>query len=317
MEVIRRTNGLLDRWMYIIMPFIMGVGAFSGEQLTGWTGWTPYLFMALTFVSSLNADVRQFADVLRRPALFILFLLTVHAGIPLIIHQLSAALFETTPELITGLTLMALLPLGVTSIFWVAYSMGNLATTLSLVTLNTLLSPLLVPASVRLLLGSTIELDTAALMLSLLKLVLLPTLLGMMTGHWLRERDAVELAKPIASAMSKALLYMIVLLNAAVISGQLSAVEGQLVKLTATVLGAMLFGYGMSLLLGRLLMRDQAGRIAVMYAGGVRNYTVGVVLAAAYFTPLVGLPVLLAMLLQHPVALLFHTLYRNLGRNKP
>jgi predicted Na+-dependent transporter len=72
----------------------------------------------------------------------------------------------------------------------------------------------------------------------------------------------------------------------------------------------MAFGYLVSYGLGKWISPDRKTQIAIAYSGGVRNYTVGMVIAAAFFPPAAGIPVLLAMLFQHPMALLFYYVFR-------
>ncbi|CAM4327081.1 hypothetical protein L1N85_23055 [Paenibacillus alkaliterrae] len=312
MGVMHKTNGFMEKWIAVIMPLIMVTGIFLGSALSHLTSWTSFLFMVLTFVSAINANYRKFFKLFQKPLLLVTFLIVIHMLIPLVVFQSAHAVFAAQPGLVAGITLSVLLPLGVTSIFWVSYNKGDLETTLSLVSLDTLLSPFIVPLTFSFILGSQVSMDTESLIISLVKLVLLPTILGMLLGEWLRTKDAHSIAwfKPSAAIVSKGCLYVIVLLNAASISGQLSVVKGHFVQLLLAVMCTMVFGYLISYLLGKIFATDNQTRIAIAYSGGVRNYTVGVVLAAAFFEPIVGFPVLIAMLLQHPLALLFYYIFR-------
>ncbi|WP_019535414.1 bile acid:sodium symporter family protein [Paenibacillus ginsengihumi] len=318
MQALLKTNGFIERWIFLIMPAMMIGGMGMSVPLSRWVGWTPLLFMLLTFLSALNADYRKLSQLGRRPVLLIAFFALIHLAIPWISSLYATLLFRSQPDLAAGMTLASLLPLGVTSIFWVSYNKGNLETALSLVTLNTLLSPLIVPLTISLILGSQVKLDTASLFFSLLKLVLIPTVLGMLVKEWIARLGKAERVwswgRPGASVLGKLCLCLIVLLNAASIAGQLDAVSGHAARLITSVLGMMALGYALSYAVARLFTADRKTHIALAYAGGVRNYTVGVVLASAFFTPATGLPVLVAMLLQHPLALLVHCAFRRRSR---
>lgn len=321
MQALLKTNGFIERWIFLIMPVMMIGGMGMSVPLSRLVGWTPLLFMLLTFLSSLNADYRKLSQLGRRSVLLIAFFALIHLAIPWISSLYATFLFRSQPDLAAGMTLASLLPLGVTSIFWVSYNKGNLETALSLVTLNTLLSPLFVPLTFSLILGSLVKLDTASLFISLLKLVLIPTVLGMLVREWLGRRSYAERAwswwKPGASVLGKVCLCFIVLLNAASIASQLHVVSGHAALLVVSVLGMMAIGYALSYAVARVFAADRETHIALVYAGGVRNYTVGVVLASAFFTPAAGLPVLVAMLLQHPLALLVHYAFRRRSRARP
>ncbi len=99
-------------------------------------------------------------------------------------------------------------------------------------------------------------------------------------------------------------------MNAASISEQIDAIGSNAVLLVVTLFVTLIFGYLANFLIASVFTDDRSERVAISYSGGVRNYTVGVVLAAAFFKPIVALPVLIAMLLQHPMALLFYYVFR-------
>lgn len=310
MEQLRKTNAFMEKWIYVIMPVIMLLGLTSGKGLSAWTGWTSVLFMILTFISSMQADYRKFVVLIKKPVLLGLFMAAAHLIIPWTIFRISGMIFPAHPDLVTGITLSTLLPLGVTSIFWVAYNQASVETTVSLVTMDTLLSPFIVPLTLSVVMGSHVSLNAESLTMNLLKLVLIPTLLGMLFGEYLKKRTEKPWLRPTSSLAGKVCLYIIVLLNAASISEQLDAIGSHVVLLVAVIFFTMIFGYVVNFFIASLFTRDRRERVAISYSGGVRNYTVGVVLATAFFKPVVALPVLIAMLLQHPMALLFFYVFR-------
>ena len=67
-------------------------------------------------------------------------------------------------------------PTGVASLMWVGMSRDNTALCLSVVLLDTLLSPVVIPLTMKLLVGSVVELDTWGMMRDLLLMVALPAL---------------------------------------------------------------------------------------------------------------------------------------------
>ncbi|WP_239615442.1 bile acid:sodium symporter family protein [Cohnella mopanensis] len=311
MPLLRRTNSLLDKWIFLLMPALIFIGILSGQGLAVLSSnITPYLFMLLTFISTLKADYRSFGSVFRKPVQFCLFLVVIQLFLPWLVWRAAEAVFVTEPDLAIGITICVLLPMGVTSIFWVSYNKGNMESIVAFVTLNTFLSPFIVPASFAVVLSSHISLDSGSLMMSLVKLVLIPAGLGLAVGERLRRNKVSNGFETGSALSSKACLFAIVLLNAAAISGQLDVLGEHIVKLMIAIFLVMVLGYMASYALSTWFSPERGTQIAISYAGGVRNYTVGVVLAAAYFSPIVGIPVLLAMLLQHPLAMLFVYFFR-------
>lgn len=301
----QKWNHWLDQRMFIVMPVLIITGICFGHALDAFLGITSYLFMLLTFISTLKADLRSFRQVFRQPIFFACFMVLHHLLFPWFVWLIAGHLFPEGTDLSIGLTMCVLLPMGVTSIFWVSYNKGNLETVLAYVTMNTLISPFIVPAAFFVILGKEVSVDSSSLLISLVKLVLLPSTLGLLAGNWLRRNERLSFIEAGAALTSKACLSLIVLFNAAAISGQLQIIVGHLIPLFLSIFLVMVVGYLVSYFYSSWISKNRGMRIAVTYAGGVRNYTVGVVLASAYFSPAVGIPILIAMLLQHPVALLF------------
>ncbi|MGM7721748.1 bile acid:sodium symporter family protein [Metabacillus sp. Hm71] len=316
MNILKPTNSFLEKWIFMILPLLMFFGILSGEFLEHLTILTPYLFMVLTFISSFSADWRKFSYFITKPWLFIVMTLVLQLIIPFFTLIVVGKVFPGEPDLIVGITLTMMLPIGVTSIFWVGFAQGNVTMALSLVSLNTLLSPFIIPATFYLMLDSVVQLDTGNLVLSLLKLVLIPSALGMVVGEWIRKKKPSPIFITASSLISKICLYLVVLFNAASISSNLELVSDKIVHLVIVLFSLMAAGYLIHFGLSMLFTQDLENRISVAYSGGIRNYTVGVVLATTFFTPLVAFPVLLAMLLQHPIAMLFNIFFNIIKRNK-
>ena len=95
------------------------------------------------------------------------------------------------------------MPTGVASLMWVGMSRGNTALCLSVVLLDTLLSPVVIPLTMKLLVGSVVELDTWGMMRDLLLMVALPALVAMVLYQLTKGAVAVTL-KPKLSLPAKA-----------------------------------------------------------------------------------------------------------------
>jgi predicted Na+-dependent transporter len=61
-------------------------------------------------------------------------------------------------------------------------------------------------------------------------------------------------------------------------------------------------------------MRDHSLQTTVSYATGMRNISLGIVLALGYFSPLAAVPVVLSILIQQPVATLHHYILQKLNK---
>src|SRR5690606_34916905 len=112
-----------------------------------------WLFAYITFIMGLDCHVREIIANLRRIGPMLLLLLIAHGITPWIAYQLGAALFGVDSPYVIGLVLFAVIPLGVSSMIWVGMSGGNVPIMLSLIVMDSLLSPIIVPALIHLYFG--------------------------------------------------------------------------------------------------------------------------------------------------------------------
>lgn len=301
-------NRLLEKWIIIILPVVLFLGMQLQDSLQSLVSGVPYLFMYLTFVSSMNVSREQFKGLWNKPKAFIALLLLFHILLPIVNYVLIFHVYGGSSDLKLGLLLAMVMPIGVTSIVWVNLAKGNVGIAISMVAMDTLFSPLLIPLTLWLLVGKSVEMNTLQLIWGVMKLVVLPCVLGILAGRVLPNRGAIRSAMALSSKLT---LYLIVLLNAAAMSTALTELQGSILSLLLAVSGIMVLGYGVSWLSMSRMKLLPASEIAFTYTGGIRNYTAGIVIAQLYFSPQTAIPVMFAILLQHPIALLAHTLFKR------
>nr|WP_150959211.1 bile acid:sodium symporter [Aneurinibacillus sp. XH2] len=309
------SNRLLERWIIVILPLVLFAGFQAAGYLEPYVEAVPYLFMYLTFVSSINVSKEQFTELRSKPWALLVLLLLVHGITPWLSYSALSVLYGHQQDLMLGALLAMVLPIGVTSIVWVTMSRGSTGIAIGMVALDTLLSPLLLPLTLWLMLGTFVSVDAAGLIWGVVKLVVLPCLAGMTAGVWLRRGNRQTVRQCLALS-SKLTLYVIVLLNAAAMASALSDVAGEVLRLIVTVGGLMVMGYLLCWAAMRAMKLGRGAEIALTYTGGVRNYTAGIVIAQLYFTPHAAIPVMIAMLLQHPAALIVHLLFSRSKRSE-
>jgi len=86
-------------------------------------------------------------------------LLLLHLFIPLWAFAVGHLAFQEDSFTIIGLVLAVIIPTGVTSFIWVSIHKGNLALALAVILIDTFISPFVVPASLLVLVGRTVEID--------------------------------------------------------------------------------------------------------------------------------------------------------------
>lgn len=248
------------------------------------------LFAFMTFANSLGGGFREMRDVALRPLPVLVILGLLHVVMPLVTLGLGTLLFPHAPLFTTGLVLEYAIPTGVASLMWVGLSRGNTALCLSVVLLDTLLSPLVVPLTMRLLVGSVVEMDTWGMMGDLMVMVALPALTGMILFQVTGGAVARTL-KPRLAPFAKLTLLLIITANATGCASFLRNMTPTLLMVTVVVFFLCLLGFFLGYWAGRLLKLDFPTIQTVALNSGMRNVSAGAVLAMEFFPPDVLFPV--------------------------
>lgn len=299
-----------EKYTFILIPGSLVTGWFLSDLLLPFVNSIPYLFGYITLVMALGCGVSHLRAVMKQPLPVLWTLLLAHAAAPLLAYGLGAAVFGPQSEYTTGLVLFAIIPLGVSSVLWVGSSGGSVPFILSVVVLDTLLSPLIVPALMEILLGrDSLSLDMNALMVDLLQMVVLPTVVGVLL-HELSKGRAKEWSAPVAQPLSKIAFMLVVMLNAAAIAPHAVSMKQEMIRIVPTVILLICICYALGYYGSYVLpSRNRERQVTQTYASGMRNISLGMVLATAYFSPQASVPVVLSIMFQQPVATIVHALF--------
>lgn len=183
-----RLNQSIEANMFLLVPLSMIAGFLFPAPLQRFTGWAPYLFAFMTFVMALGCSPRQIKQSMRLPLVMLVTLLLVHIAAPLIAYGMGAAFYGPGSPYVIGFVLFTIIPLGVSSILWVGMSEGNLPLALTLVVLDSALSPFVVPAEIGFFFGADITFDHWKVMGDLMIIVVIPTILGVIVNYLSRAR---------------------------------------------------------------------------------------------------------------------------------
>jgi BASS family bile acid:Na+ symporter len=303
-------NALSDKAMSVITPIGVVVGLALGSRIAAYKGWGTFFFACITFIGALQISFSQVLKALKRGRAIGMVLVCAHVLIPLMVKALASLAFPASPSYVTGFVLLSSIPIAVTSFLWTTIHRGDGALALALILLDTLLSPLLTPLTVRLLADSAVKLDFQGMIVSLLYMIVIPSLLGMLVKQ--AASEACTKARPYLSPVTKVCMMLVIVLHVASLSGTLtfSAVYLRLILMNLVVIA---LGFVLIYSLGRyVLHEDRASVVSMTFTGGMRNISAALVLATTYFDPGTALPVVIGILLQQTfVGLLGARLFRR------
>lgn len=296
-------NRVAEERMYLIVLTALVAGWFlPGLDRLTWL--IPYLFGFMTLATALSISARDIAAVAKLPGAVFLIIGILHGVMPPIAWGLGAAVFGSDSQIAVGMVLATLVPVGVMSIIWTGLAKGEVPLALTTVALDSLLSPLVLPLTARLFLGSQLSFDARGMMIGLTWLIVLPTLTGVLL-HDLSHGEIGRRIAPISGPLSKACILSIIAINIAAIRGILAtsqfSVAPVLAILPVQVAAGFLIGLGSAKL---LKLREPRVR-TMTFCVGLRNISAGIVVALQYFPPATAIPVVLVIVFQQPLAAFF------------
>ena len=290
MSPLEKLDAFLGKHMAVLIVAFVLVGITFPDIFSPINDYTMALFAFMTFANSLGGGFREMADVARRPLPVVVIFAILHVVMPLLALAAGELLFPEAPLFTTGLVLEYAIPTGVASLLWVSIGRGNTSMCLSVVLLDTLLAPFVIPLTLRVLLGSVVEMDTASMVGNLMIMVAIPALLAMTLFQMTQGRVAATV-KPRLAPFAKLTMLVLVLANATGCAPFLRDITPTLVKLICAVFALCLLGFFLGYQAARLLKADFPTAVTMSLNSGIRNIAAGSVLAIAYFPGDVLFPV--------------------------
>jgi len=244
------------------------------------------LLGVIMFGMGLTLKADDFRIVFSRPKDVIIGCLAQFTVMPLLAWAL-AKVFSLDEALTVGVVLVGCCPGGTASNVITYLAKGDLALSVGMTGVSTLLAPVLTPLLVLLLAGQTVNVDVAGMLLSILWVVILPIAAGLLVKRfWPRQTTAATAYLPALSTLAICAIVLIVI--AANASKLMSS--GLIIILVVMLhnIGGLAVGYA----IGTLLGMPAAKRKAVSIEVGMQNSGLASSLATLHFAayPLATIP---------------------------
>jgi bile acid:Na+ symporter, BASS family len=299
--MLQKVNRLLEKAMPLITPVSVVIGILLAAHLKSYSYLIPWIFAFMTFAGSLGSNFKSLKEAIIHPFPIIIALSILHIVMPIWAWGIAHFTFNGDVYTITGIIMAMVIPTGVTSFIWVSIYKGNIPMTLSIILIDTLLSPIIVPFSLSLLVGQRVEMDVVGIMKGLLGMIVVPSLIGMYLNHITKGQVKDTLGMRLAP-ISKICLGFVVMLNGAVVAPHLRHMSLKLICIILVVFFIAMSGYLLSFFVGKIMKSDREQIITLTFTGGMRNISAGAVLAVSYFPAAVAVPVVVGMLFQQILA---------------
>jgi BASS family bile acid:Na+ symporter len=145
------------------------------------------LLQIIMFGMGTELSLKDFANVVRMPKGIIVGVVFHYMIMPLVGFGI-ANLFNFPPEIAAGIILVGCCPSGLASNVMAYLARANLALSVSVTTISTLLAPFLTPLLLRWLGGSFVQIDFWAMVWDITKIVILPIVVGLAFHYLMRGR---------------------------------------------------------------------------------------------------------------------------------
>ena len=245
-----------------------------------------YLLGVVMFGMGLALNQHDFQVVFSRPKDIIIGCLAQYTVMPFLAWGL-AKVFQLDEALALGVVLVGCCPGGTASNVITYLAKGDLALSVGMTGVSTVLAPLLTPLLTWALAGKSIQVDVIGMLLSILWVVILPIVLGLIIKSlWPKFTEKAMDYLPAFSSVAIAFTVSIV------ISANASKLLASGFLIILVVMCHNLFGLGLGYLIGRLLGMSEPKKRAVSIEVGMQNSGLASSLATLHFAayPMATIP---------------------------
>ena len=176
-----------DFFVKYMALIVLGVALLSlvVPQSTLWisTSWINYLLMVVMFGMGLTLKPESFVLVFKRPKDIFCGVFAQYTIMPLLAFCLSR-LFGLDAALTAGVILVGTCPGGTASNVITYFAKGDIALSVSITSVNTMLAPILTPLITYLLLNTTVDVNVIGLLQAIINVILIPIVLGFIINRF-------------------------------------------------------------------------------------------------------------------------------------
>ena len=260
--------------------------ALAFPSLFGWVqrdGHSSVILGLIMLTMGCTLSVQDFKILLSRPLDILIGSVAQFTIMPFIAWSLSR-IFGLEPYLTAGIVLVGCCPGGVSSNIMSFLCKGDVAYSVGMTTVSTILSPIVTPALVYLIVGTSIDVDAIGMFRNILVVTLIPVTVGCLFNVFLGHKSYFK-------DIQKTLPGISVICLALIVGGVVFQVHGQLfsngLSLIAVTLAVVMLhnglGYLLGFMVGRLFRFSTAKKRTISIEVGMQNAGMATVLANNFF----------------------------------
>lgn len=278
--MIKKISMLFPLWAILVSIFAY----FQPEAVVGFKSWIIPLLVFIMFCMGITLKVEDFKRVLTKPKIIAITTLLQFLLMPLAAFVISRLLNFST-ELLVGMILVGAVSGGTASNVIAFLAKADVALSITMTVVSTLLSIVITPYLTLLYVGQTVPVPVFSMLLSTMKIVLLPVLLGLLINHFFHKHIAKR--EELFALLS---IGSIIFIIAIVIGLNQERISSIAISMFVGVILHNLIGLSGGYYISKLLGYEHKVCKTVAIEVGMQNSGLAVALATKYFTPLSALP---------------------------
>lgn len=287
MDFLKKLSALFGKYMSVIIICATVVSLFFPEAV-GFikTSYVNTLLGIVMFGMGLTLKPDDFRVLFARPRDVAIGFVAQFTIMPLLAFLLSWS-FSLPTELAVGVILVGTCPGGTASNVMSYLAKADVALSVGITSLSTVMAPLMTPLLTSLLAGETVDVHVVPMFMSIIQVVILPILLGFVANRYLPSftRKVVDVLPLVSTLAIVAILMAVVSVNAQKLFGC------GLTVLVVVILHNGL-GYALGYAAGKLTHMEERKCRAVAIEVGMQNSGLATSLATVHFAqyPLATIP---------------------------
>ncbi|MDR0562335.1 MAG: bile acid:sodium symporter family protein [Spirochaetaceae bacterium] len=303
-------NRQLERFMPVLTPMGVAFGFIFPMIFIRLRPFIPLLFSVMTLSGSLKLQVKDLGGAVANPFPLFIFFLSAHVVIPALAFFICTLLFKGDPDIISGYVLLFSAPTAVSGFIWISIYRGDTALGLTIIFLDTILTPAVVPGTASVLLGTQVALDVTGVAISLILMVVIPTIIGVAVNEISRGKTPA-LISPYLNPFAKLCIVLVIAANASAVAPRVHLADPKVWGIAGLCVFFAALSYTCSKLTCILCRLSPEKRITLFFATGLRNLSAATTIAIEYFPDAAALPALLGIVFQQSLAAIMGKLFNR------
>jgi predicted Na+-dependent transporter len=287
--------------MPLISPFGIALGFLFSDVFIHFRHLIPWIFALMTLPGAMKLEARELGKSLCKPVPVLAYFVSAHAIMPLLAFFLAGIVFRNDSDTVAGYVLLYASPSGITAFIWVGIFKGNLGLALALILLDTIAAPLVMPGTVFLLLRTRVSLDIMGMALSLLLMIVLPTIVGVASNEATKGKAPAILC-PYLDPLAKLLIILVMAANVSAVAPQIDLKSSKVWIIAIACAGFSVLGFVLAKITGIFTRLDFQRKTSLFFTTGLRNSVAASTIAIAYFPEAAAQPALMMIMFQQVMA---------------